>query len=250
MTLLTAGLLTFAVTTALTVAGVGGAFVLIPIFLALGIELHTAMATALLLNAIATSAASVRYVRSGLVAWSVTLPVLISATLTSPFGAHISVNMDRTSLLWGFVVFLIFASGMMLLYRPKARERQISGVALAGLGVTVGALAGFVGGLLGVGGGLLIAPALVLLGLPPKRASATSTFAVIFSSLSGFAGHATLKGMDLPLLSVTAVGSVSAALLGSWLMTERLRGEQIKPLLGVLLLGVAARIAWTLVYPG
>ncbi len=38
MTALFAGLVTFAFTTILTVAGVGAAFILIPVFLALGIE--------------------------------------------------------------------------------------------------------------------------------------------------------------------------------------------------------------------
>ena len=47
-----AALVTFVLTTVLSMAGVGAAFVLIPVFLALGVELHSAMATALLLNAI------------------------------------------------------------------------------------------------------------------------------------------------------------------------------------------------------
>ncbi len=45
---LIAGAVTFAFTTVLTIAGVGAAFILIPVFLSLGIGLHTAMATALL----------------------------------------------------------------------------------------------------------------------------------------------------------------------------------------------------------
>jgi hypothetical protein len=56
---------TFVLTTILSMAGVGAAFVLIPVFLALGVELHAAMATALLLNAIAMSIASVTFIRKG-----------------------------------------------------------------------------------------------------------------------------------------------------------------------------------------
>ena len=76
-----AGLITFLFTTALTIAGVGAAFVLIPVFIALGVEVHTAMATSLLLNAVAMSIASVRYVRSGIVVWRLALPILVVASL-------------------------------------------------------------------------------------------------------------------------------------------------------------------------
>ena len=67
--LIIAALITFALTAVFSMAGVGAAFVLIPVFLALGVELHSAMATALLLNAIGMSIASLTFVRKGLVAW-------------------------------------------------------------------------------------------------------------------------------------------------------------------------------------
>ena len=77
--LIIAALITFALTAVLSMAGVGAAFVLIPVFLALGVELHSAMATALLLNAIGMSIASVTFVRKGLVAWRLVLPMLLIA---------------------------------------------------------------------------------------------------------------------------------------------------------------------------
>ena len=58
-TLALAALLTFALTTAFSMAGLGGALILIPAFLAFGIEVHTAMATALLLNVVGMSIASI-----------------------------------------------------------------------------------------------------------------------------------------------------------------------------------------------
>jgi len=80
---------TFVLTTILSMAGVGAAFVLIPVFLALGVELHAAMATALLLNAIAMSIASVTFIRKGLVEWRMVLPMLVIAVLASPLGVQV-----------------------------------------------------------------------------------------------------------------------------------------------------------------
>jgi len=247
LTSLIAGLVTFGFTTLLTVAGVGAAFVLIPVFLALGIEVHTAMATALLLNAVAMAVAWVNFVRARLVVWTVALPMVVVASVLSPLGAWVSHGLDRTVLLRVFVAFLVFAALMMLFYRPRPRGTSSGGSTLLGVGLGVGGLAGFLGGLLGVGGGNIIVPALVALGFDAKKASASTSFVVIFSSLTGFLGHLSLAGMDSALLGWTATGSAAGALLGSWLMTDKLKGRQVKVLIGLVLLGIAARMAWGLV---
>ncbi len=246
MTILFAGLVTFAFTAVLTIAGVGAAFILIPVFLALGIDLHIAMATALLLNAVAMSVASVNFVRKRLVVWNITLPILVVASLLSPVGAYVSQGLDRSVLLWLFIAFLVFAAMMMLFYRPRSREAVGGPVLLLGIGIGVGGLAGFLGGLLGVGGGNIIVPALVALGFDPKKASASTSVVVIFSSLAGFLGHATLDGLNPPLLGVTAMAAAGGAVLGSWLMTERLKGPQVKVIIGMVLMSIAAKLAWGL----
>ncbi len=240
------GLVTFGFTAVLTIAGVGAAFILIPVFLAMGIGLHTAMATALLLNAVAMSLASVNFVRKKLVVWKVTLPILVIATALSPVGAYVSQGLDRAVLLWLFIAFLMFAALMMLFCRPRPREAVGGRAMLLGIGVGVGGLAGFLGGLLGVGGGNIVVPALVALGLDPKKASAPTAIVVIFSSLAGFLGHASLVGLDPALLGVTAVGAAAGAVLGSWLMTDRLKGRQVKIIIGFGLMTIAANLAWGL----
>lgn len=247
MTLLLAGTVTFAFTAVLTIAGVGAAFILIPVFVALGIEIHAAMATALLLNAVALAVASIRNARRGFIDYRLGLPILIVAAALSPLGAWVSQGLERRTLLALFVLFLLFAAVMMLRGPPRSRGDRASARSAALFGSAVGAVAGFVGGLLGVGGGNVIAPALVTAGVEPRRASATTSFAVVFSSLAGFLGHVSLSGMDPAVVGVTAGCSATGALLGSYLMTDRLKGPQVRTVLGVVLLVVAAKIAWGLV---
>ena len=131
---------------------------------------------------------------------------------------------------------------MMLFYKPKEKETTASLRSLIGVGMGVGGLAGFLGGLLGVGGGNIVVPALVALGFDPKKASATTSFVVILSSLTGFLGHASLSGMDYGLLGWTVVGSAGGAALGSWLMVAKLKGRQVKIIIGVVLLVIAANM--------
>lgn len=248
MTALIAGIITFGFTTLLTIAGVGAAFVLIPVFLALGIELHTAMATALLLNALGMSLASVNFIRRRLVVWKVALPMVFVASALSPLGAWVSRGLDRDVLLWLFVGFLVFAALMMLFYTPRAKEAASGTGTLLGVGLGVGGFAGFLGGLLGVGGGNIIVPALVAYGFDPKKASASTSFVVIFASLAGFLSHIALAGISYSLLGWTAAGSMAGALLGSWLMTEKLQGKQVKIVIGIVLLVLATKMIWDLLH--
>lgn len=260
-----AGLVTLAATTVLTVAGVGAAFILIPIYLALGIGLHTAMSTALLLNGIAMAFASVTFAREKLIQWRLAWPILIAATALAPAGAWCSQYVPRTTLLILFAMFLLFAATMMLFYQPGGTERggterggtgrggtgRGAGPCLRGsgplaLGLPVGGVAGFLGGLLGVGGGNIIVPALVWLGLPAKQASGTTAFIVIFSSLSGFAGRASVGSLDPALLAWTVAGSIGGALLGAWLMAKKLQNRHVKAVIGVLLYGIAAKLLFDL----
>jgi hypothetical protein len=241
-----AAIVTFILTTVLSMAGVGAAFVLIPVFLALGVELHTAMATALLLNAIAMSIASFTFIRKGLVDWRMVLPMLVIAVIASPLGVQFSQGLDRSLLLWLFVGFLIFAGLMMLFYRPTPRTSGVSMKSGLMLGLPVGAAAGFVGGLLGVGGGNIIVPALVTAGLEPKRASASASFVVIFASLAGFLAHVQVANLGPMLLGSTALATAAGAALGAWLATEKMRSDQLKRVIALVLIVVAIKTAWGL----
>ena len=247
MSLVIATAATLFFTIVLTIAGVGAAFVLIPTFVALGVDVHAAMAMGLLLNAIAMSFATVRFVRHRLVDWGVALPMVVVASALSPLGAWVSSGLDRNLLLWLFVAFLVFAALMMLFYRPRLRGGRWAPRALITIGVAAGAVAGFVGGLLGVGGGNIIIPALIMAGFDPKRASATTSFVVIFSSLTGFLGHATTAAIAPALVVSTGLAAAVGATVGARLMTDRLKSSQVKGLIGVVLLVIAGKMILDLV---
>ncbi len=249
ITAILAGTLTFVFTTLLTIAGEGAAIILIPTFIALGIDIRVAMATALLLNSIAMLFACSRYLGKNLIMFKVALPILIVAATFSPIGVYVSQLLDRNLLLWLFVCFLLFASSMMFFYRPKEKnqeEAERSRGKQIGYGIFIGAFAGFMAGLLGVGGGNFILPMLVYLGFNPKKASATTAFIVIFSSFAGFMGHASTGNISIPLLAFTGLGSILGALLGSWLMMEKLKSKHVKIVIGTVLLSIALKMIWNL----
>ncbi len=244
---LAAAVLVFVVTTVLTIAGVGSAFIVIPTFYWLGVPLTEAMAIGLLLNAISMTFASANYIRYKLVLFRTAIPIIMLAMIFSPLGAYSTRYFPKNILILLFVLFLVFAASMMLFYKAKkkSKEREDGKKELT-TGISLGIGAGYLGGLLGVGGGNFIVPALVWLGIDPKKASATTAFIVVFSSISGFFGHAAVEAVNWNLLMFAAAGSVAGAILGSWLMHKKLNANQVKKVIGVVLYAIAAKMAWGL----
>lgn len=245
-TLFIAALIVFCFTTVLTVAGVGAAFGIIPLLFWLGFPLKEAMATALLLNSLSMSFASVTFIRNKLVTFQTAFPILIIASIISPFGAYCTQFVPRESLLWLFSGFLVFAGSMMLFFRPRAKDSLYNWQQHLLIGTLIGSIAGYIGGLLGVGGGNLIVPALIWIGFEPRKAAATSGFIVIFSSLSAFLGHVLLGNVNLPLLSVSALASIGGGLLGAWLLSFKLKRQQVKIIIGLVLYIIAIKMIWEL----
>jgi uncharacterized membrane protein YfcA len=154
---------------------------------------------------------------------------------------------NKTVLLAMFAAFLVFAGAMMLFYKAKKREQALSRPVEIGAGAGVGTVAGFLGGLLGIGGGNFILPVLNWMGLDTKVAAGTTALVVVFSSLSGFLGHATMTGLDPWFVGIMAVMAAAGSIVGSQLMKTKLSSTQLKKVIGVLLFLIAAKMIFDLV---
>jgi len=236
---------TFLFTTVFTIGGVGAAFILVPIFLILGIPHLTAISTALPLNSIAMIFASMSYAKEKLIVFRTAIPFIIFASIFALLGAVTTKYISRYGLLWIFVGFLIFTASMMLFYKPKEKQIEANTRKLAISGIGAGSFAGYLGGLLGVGGGKLIVPVLIWLGFNPKKASATTAFIVIFSSFFGFLGHTAQGNIDLKLLSLCLIGAIPGALLGAYLM-KKLSVKQVNFAIAIMLYIISAHMVWDL----
>lgn len=81
----------------------------------------------------------------------------------------------------------------------------------------LGLLAGLLAGLFGMGGGLLFSPLLLALGLAPHQALATSTLAIVLTTLAASWPH--LRSGQLPWRPALAIGlgaGVAALLFSQW----------------------------------
>ena len=85
---------------------------------------------------------------------------------------------------------------------------------------TIGIVAGIFGGLIGVGGSTIMLPIMYFyLGFPEPIAVGTGLFVVIFTSLSGAAGHLVRGNLDRRVAGWIAAGGLVGVILGSWLFS-------------------------------
>ena len=111
----------------------------------------------------------------------------------------------------------------------------------------VGAGIGLLSAIMGVGGGFMLVPAMIyMLGIPTSTTIGTSLFQVTFVTASVTLLQALQTGsVDIVLTLLLLVGGVVGAQFGAS-MGNRLRGEEMRALLGSLVLAVALSLLWEL----
>jgi uncharacterized protein len=133
--------------------------------------------------------------------------------------------------------------GLPLKLRFRRSKLYISALLPGGLGFLVGVL----GAVLGIGGGFVMIPAMIyMIGMPTATVPGTSLFQIIFVAssvtfLQAYANHT----VDAVLALLLLVGGVLGAQIGARLGTK-LRGDQLRFLLALLVLAVAAKLAFDL----
>lgn len=86
--------------------------------------------------------------------------------------------------------------------------------------IVVGMLVGVLSGTFGIGGGTVIVPALVWLGLSQRNAAATSTLAIVPTSISGVVSYATGGHVDWLAAALLFCGMFIGGQIGSWLLSR------------------------------
>lgn len=111
----------------------------------------------------------------------------------------------------------------------------------------VGALVGFLAAIMGVGGGFIMVPAMIyLLGMPTKVVIGTSLFQIIFVTAFTTIMHAvTANTVDMMLAILLILGGVIGAQFGA-MLSGRLKAEQLRILLSLLVISVSVKIAMDL----
>ncbi|MDA7981178.1 MAG: sulfite exporter TauE/SafE family protein [Alphaproteobacteria bacterium] len=260
--------------------GVGGAFILTPTLIFIG--LPPAVAVASQANVVLASSVSgaLFHWRRGNIDWLMGGVLLVGGVAGAGLGVLLfgllrGVGQLEATLALSYVVLLFVVGALMVVeglrqfsrrgrrrlrrhhihtwahglpFKLRFRRSQIYASALLpfAVGLGVGVLSAF----LGVGGGFVLVPLMIyLLGMPTGVVVGTSLFQMIFVAASASFFHATSNhSVDLVLAAILVVGSVLGAQYGGRL-GARLPVHTLRLLLGALLFALGMRLFFSLTLP-
>jgi uncharacterized membrane protein YfcA len=257
--------------------GVGGGFLITPLLFFIGIPPAIAVATGA--NQVVASSVSgvLAHLRRKTVDFRMGLVLTAGGLLGSVIGVWVFARLSAAGQIdllvqLAYVLFLGIIGALMLQESIRAlrrrnrtgtaaprrnRERQLvqrlplkmkfrtSGLYISVIPpIAVGVGVGFLAAVMGVGGGFVMVPAMIyLLGMPTKVVVGTSLFQIIFVTAFTTVAHATTSfSVDMALALLLILGGVVGAQIGAQ-VGLRLKAEQLRILLALLVLAVAAKIA-------
>lgn len=194
-----------------------------------GLDVTTAITTALVVVALMSVVAIIPYARSSAVLWKAGGGFSLASTTGAYLGGHMARLISTTALMVIFVLAMVASAVAMLVKRSptssggRAPSKQRVPV-LAAVGLLVGVLTGTVG----LGGGFAIVPLLlILVNAPMRSAVGTSLLVIALDAIAGLAGHLPHVRIDWRLASSTAIsaalGSLAGAKLGNYINADLLR---------------------------
>ena len=264
------------------VFGVGGGFLLTPLLIFIGVPPTVAVASSANQLVGASVSGVLAHWRRGNVDFKMGYVLLVGGLAGSLLGVWIFTLLKRLGqveltisigyvLLLGTLGFLMMIESvraLLRMHRPGAARRRLHqhtwmhGLPLkarfrrsrlyisALLPIGIGFVVGIFSAILGIGGGFIMVPAMIyMLGMPTGVVPGTSLLQIIFVAanvtlLQAFTNHT----VDAVLALVLLAGGVIGAQIGSRFGT-RLRGEQLRFLLALMVLAVAAKLAFDMTVP-
>jgi uncharacterized membrane protein YfcA len=259
--------------------GVGGGFIITPLLFFIGIPPPVAVATGANQVVASSISAVLTHLKRKTVDLRMGVVLLIGGLIGSTLGIYVFNLLSRRGQIdltvqLAYVLLLGLIGGMMLLESLRAirRARTSPGTVVrrqhgwvhslplkmkfrtSGLYISVippilvGLAVGVMAAILGVGGGFIMIPAMIyLLGMPTKVVVGTSLFQIIFvTAFTTFMHAITNQSVDMLLALLLILGGVIGAQVGAQ-MAMRLKAEQLRILLALLVLSVCLKLAADLV---
>lgn len=263
--------------------GLGGGIILVPAFTILfGLPVHVAVATSLVAVVANAASASVVNLRTPTANLGLAFVLAVITAVGSVSGGLAATALSGVWLTALFGVTLI-GVGLLMLVKPEGVRRPVEapveGVSDADgenwldghyhdlsareeihyrpYGVRKGLIASFVAGnlsgLLGIGGGIVQVPLMnLLLGVPMKAATATSSLIISLTAASGAFVYLA-RGFVDPMVAAAAVAGIYAGAKGGARLAHRLPGTVLKRVFSVVMFYMALRMlseAFNLPFPG
>lgn len=244
--------LSFVVSIASGLVGIGGGILMTPLLLFLppvlglgALDMKAVAGLTMVQGLFAAASGSLRHNRYGFV--NRTLVIYMGSTIgfASLAGAVASRFVESHTLGVIFAGLAMLASVVMLIPSHGFPEEQSNYEKLPfnrPLAVGIAAVVGVLGGLAGQGGAFILIPLMIyLLRLPTRVTFGSCLGIVFFSTLAGFAGKLGTGQIDLFLAAFLVAGAIPGAQLGGFL-SKRISAARLRYILVVFLLMAAMKM--------
>jgi uncharacterized membrane protein YfcA len=258
--------------------GIGGGFLMTPLLIFIGIAPAVAVASVASHIAASSFSGAIAYWRRRAIDPALAVVLLTGGTIGTALGVWTFTQLRALGQLdlmiaLSYVALLTTVGGLMFWEGLRAMMRTRRGVAaprrshgwIHGLPlkmrfkrskiylsvipvVVVGVVIGFIGAVMGIGGGFILVPIMIyLLRVPTSTVIGTSMVLTLVTMTFATLLHAITNHLvDVVLALILMVGGVTGAQFGAR-AGQKIRGEQLRLLLGLLVLAVGIRFAIELV---
>jgi len=261
--------------------GIGGGFLMTPLLIFIGVQPAVAVASVTTHVAASSLSGAIAYWRRNAIDVTLALTLLAGGIIGSAGGVALFTWLraqDQLDLVIGLsYVTLLSIVGVLLVGesaraivrarhgKPAELRRPGSHVWFHGLPLklrfkrskvyvsaipvlVIGLIIGFIGAIMGIGGGFLLVPMLIyLVRVPTATVIGTSLVLTFLTMVAATVLHAATNHLvDAVLALILMVGGVIGAQFGAH-AGQRIRGEWLRLLLGLLVLAVGLRFAVQLV---
>ncbi len=220
--------------------GMGGGQLYIPILFWMGLDFKAeAIPLGIVLSLVSSVSATLIYRKKNLIDWRIAIPFGLAMVVGAPLGTWVNYIVSTKSVIVFFSVLTILGALVMLSgWSPKKKVITPAGKLL--LGIFGGVGLGFDAGLIGRGGGAMVVPLLVLFGVGPKTAAATSMFVVICSTSASLISHMVAGAHPIWWLwGSCALAVLIGGNLGARFMSGRMNPKGVRVVFGIVLMIVA-----------
>jgi hypothetical protein len=261
--------------------GIGGGFLMTPLLIFIGISPAVAVASVASHIAASSLSGAISYWHRSAIDIALAMMLLLGGIIGTASGVWLFSalrSLDQLDLVIGlsYVTLLSIVGGLMIYeginaiirtkhgkpallrrpgshtwfhglpykYRFKRSKIYVSTIPV----VVIGFIIGFVGAIMGIGGGFLLVPMLIyFLRVPTSTVIGTSMVLTLVTMASATILHAATNHLvDAVLAFVLMVGGVMGAQFGAR-AGQKMSGERLRLLLGILVLSVGLRFAYELV---
>jgi uncharacterized membrane protein YfcA len=200
--------------------------------------------TALTLNILVATIATVKFHRAGCFSWRLLLPFAAASIPFAFIGGYITLPGHWYKTLVG--VILLFAAFRLFRVAHKATDQtEVKQIPLwAGLlsGAVIGLLAGFTG----TGGGIFLSPLLLFMGWAETRqSSGLSAAFILVNSIAGLLGNVSSVGALPGSIFVFAPAAIVGGLVGAEYGSKHIAGANLRRLLAVVLIIAGLKLIFT-----